>query len=228
MKIYKNRPHELIPWNDCLYRNLYRYKYVVVLDQDEVIVPMTTDTWKELINVLEQKSLTINNDISSTFRFQNVYFMDDMLYSNLKSMKEKKGNSKNWKKKKSEDLTDIIAMPNYTHILRHVFRSDKSLVYDTMHSKSIHNTDYVVSVHSHLAITCLELVCYTSSVEKKIAQLQHYRETCQSPISEELCTNYYKRFTSKDTTIWRYKKLLIDRVSTSLLKLGFIHPNDVK
>lgn len=223
-----NLPQEVIPWNDCLYRNLYRYKYVVVLDQDEVIVPKTNGTWKDLINVLEQESLTSNNEISSSFRFTNVYFMDDMLNSNLKSMKKKEGNLKKGKKEKNDDLRDIIAIPKYMHITRHVFRTKTSLGYDTMHSKSIHNTDRVVSVHSHLAITCLECMCYTHMVGKEIAQLQHYRETCQRPISEKLCNNNYKRFTTKDTTIWRYKKLLLDRVSTSLLKLGFIHPNDVK
>ena len=32
--------NELIPYNDCLYRNLYQYKYIALLDIDEVIMPL--------------------------------------------------------------------------------------------------------------------------------------------------------------------------------------------
>ena len=31
--------------NDCLYRNLYRYRYVVVTDMDEMIVPRQYDNY---------------------------------------------------------------------------------------------------------------------------------------------------------------------------------------
>jgi len=198
----------LIPWNDCLYRNMYRYKYVVVMDQDEVIVPKSKGTWRDLIKLLEQRSLQKNKKISSTFRFRNVYFMDRMLNSHLKSS------------------ADIIAIPKYMHILRHVFRS-KIFDKPKQHTKSIHNTDRVVLVHSHLAITCLEGKCNSYFVEPQIAQSQHYRETCQPSIGAKECYVKYKRLTIKDPTVWRYKNLLIERVSTSLLTLGFIDPKKV-
>ena len=35
-KTNNKRQNELIPYNDCLYRNMYRYEYIALLDIDEV------------------------------------------------------------------------------------------------------------------------------------------------------------------------------------------------
>ena len=48
-KILHKRQNELIPYNDCLYRNLYKYERLVLLDIDEIIVPKIARTWNELI-----------------------------------------------------------------------------------------------------------------------------------------------------------------------------------
>ena len=111
------------------------------------------------------------------------------------------------------------------HILRHVFRS-KNFDKPTQHTKSIHNTNKVLLLHSHQAITCLEGECDSHFVEPQIAQSQHYRSTCQPSIGAKECYFKYKRSTIKDPTIWRYKKQLIERVSTSLSTLGFLDPNN--
>ena len=147
--------------------------------------------------------------------------MDGMLDSNLKSGKKGKGYY-SWNKSK-----DILAIPNYMHILRHVFRS-KAYDEPNEHTKSIHNADRVVIVHSHFAVKCLEGKCNSYSVEPEIAELQHYRDTCQPTIDGKECYKKYKRYTVKDTTIWRYKKLLIDRVSTSLVNFGVLDPMEVQ
>ena len=45
---YRHRVNnEKIPYNDCLYSNMYRYEYITVLDTDEIIVPV--QEWKENI-----------------------------------------------------------------------------------------------------------------------------------------------------------------------------------
>lgn len=38
-KITSKRQNEVIPYNDCLYRNLYSYDYIALMDTDEVILP---------------------------------------------------------------------------------------------------------------------------------------------------------------------------------------------
>jgi hypothetical protein len=35
-KLNNKRQNEVIPYNDCLYRNMYRYEYIALLDIDEV------------------------------------------------------------------------------------------------------------------------------------------------------------------------------------------------
>ncbi len=43
------RQNEVVPYNDCLYRNMYRYKYLALLDIDEVIVPKNTSGWAQMM-----------------------------------------------------------------------------------------------------------------------------------------------------------------------------------
>merc|ERR1719215_2156197 len=59
-KLNNKRQNELIPYNDCLYRNIYRYEYIALLDIDEVIMPL-------------------KNENRASWNFRNVYFMDEML-----------------------------------------------------------------------------------------------------------------------------------------------------
>ena len=41
--------------NDCLYRNMKRVKYLAFIDIDEIIYPVSTDTWMEMLKILETK-----------------------------------------------------------------------------------------------------------------------------------------------------------------------------
>lgn len=43
------RQNEIIPYNDCLYKNMYMYDYIALLDIDEVIMPKNDMTWGELM-----------------------------------------------------------------------------------------------------------------------------------------------------------------------------------
>ena len=56
-KLWNKRHNELIPYNDCLYRNMYRYEYIALLDIDEVIVPLQHTSWGDMMKEAVQSSL---------------------------------------------------------------------------------------------------------------------------------------------------------------------------
>ncbi|XP_022220076.2 uncharacterized protein LOC111072476 [Drosophila obscura] len=68
--------------NDCLYRTMYRYKYLALVDLDEFIVPRYSDTLNELIGSLNQR---FRNRNTGAYSFQNAFyylqFTDDPLAS---------------------------------------------------------------------------------------------------------------------------------------------------
>lgn len=57
--------------NDCLYRSMYRYSHVVLIDLDEFIIPHHNDTLIDLINWLSKR---INSKNTGAYSFQNAFF----------------------------------------------------------------------------------------------------------------------------------------------------------
>ena len=65
--------------NDCVYRFMYQTQYVVLPDLDEIIVPLTVDTWTELLPLLEQQ---YGRHLS--FEFENHVFRNTVSGRNAK------------------------------------------------------------------------------------------------------------------------------------------------
>lgn len=40
---------ERLELNDCFYRNLHKYEYILIVDIDEVVVPINGDNWTQMI-----------------------------------------------------------------------------------------------------------------------------------------------------------------------------------
>ncbi|KAM4589122.1 uncharacterized protein V3H82_003283 isoform 1-T1 [Fundulus diaphanus] len=55
--------------NDCLYRFMYRSKYVAMHDPDELILPQSVYSWLELLPLLEK-----NYGANGCYEFENNYF----------------------------------------------------------------------------------------------------------------------------------------------------------
>ena len=53
--------------NDCLYRNMKRVKYVVYSDLDEVIYPVSSDNWIDMLKMLEKKGKYASYTFSNNF-----------------------------------------------------------------------------------------------------------------------------------------------------------------
>uniref|UniRef100_A0A182Q3Q4 Glycosyltransferase family 92 protein n=1 Tax=Anopheles farauti TaxID=69004 RepID=A0A182Q3Q4_9DIPT len=69
--------------NDCLYRSMYRYSHVALIDLDEFIIPHHNDTLIDLITWLSKR---INNRNTGAYSFQNAFFYlqfadDELMYN---------------------------------------------------------------------------------------------------------------------------------------------------
>ncbi len=199
-KVSHKRQNEIIPYNDCLYKNMYRYKYLALLDTDEVIMPLAETSWKDLMekHVLPE-SLAAKNESRASYNFRNVYFLDDLLHEH------------GWFK-------DI---PKYMHMLQHVERTF-NYTKAGQFVKCFHNTERVLTLHNHFPLACLEKGCTSYSVPTELAHLQHYRADCVKQLKKTCGT--LKNHTVTDTAIWRFKDELIARTTRTLLDLDFFRP----
>uniref|UniRef100_A0A8C7XXE9 Glycosyltransferase family 92 protein n=1 Tax=Oryzias sinensis TaxID=183150 RepID=A0A8C7XXE9_9TELE len=60
--------------NDCLYRYMYKTKYLALHDVDELILPQSVDSWLELLPLLEKKF-----GANKRYRFRSHVFPNDVL-----------------------------------------------------------------------------------------------------------------------------------------------------
>lgn len=199
-KVNHKRQNELIPYNDCLYKNLYTYEYIALLDIDEVIMPIKFMSWKELMDTVLVKALKLKNETRASYNVRNVYFLDDLLHDH------------GWFK-------DI---PKYMHMLQHVYRS-KNFTKPNQYVKCFHNPERALTLHNHFPLACLSSGCTSYAIETTDAQLQHYRADCVRTL-KKTCIEY-RQNSVVDKTIWKFKETLVSRVTDTLRILGFFGPH---
>jgi hypothetical protein len=176
---------------------MYRYKYLVLLDTDEVIMPTRENTWKELMERrVIPDSLAIKNESRASYNIRNVYFLDDLLHEH------------GWFKE----------IPKYMHMLQHVERTF-NFTKAGQFVKCFHNPERVLTLHNHFPLACLEKACTSYSVPTQLAQLQHYRADCVKQLKKSC--DAFRNHTVTDKTIWRYKDELINRVTRTLADLNY-------
>ncbi|XP_034490332.1 uncharacterized protein LOC117793975 [Drosophila innubila] len=189
--------NEMIPYNDCYYRNMYKYDYIGVFDIDEVIMPLGNVTnWNDLIKLAhrvpdyERDSSKCKDWVS--FCFRNVYF--PRYVERPKVYKQ---------------------LPSFYYMLQHVERvAEHCDRYSA--TKCLHSTKYAVGLHNHFPLHRAETgECAAKSVPIEFAQLQHYRE----PDNKTRLINPII-----DDSIWRFQPKLQQRVYGKYKKLGFL-PN---
>ncbi|XP_014216670.1 uncharacterized protein LOC106645338 [Copidosoma floridanum] len=200
-KTNHKRQNELIPYNDCLYKHMYEYEYIALLDVDEVIMPVQDTTWKELMKRVMPKALKFKNETKASYNVRNVYFFDDLMDSH--------GSFNN--------------IPRYMHMLQHVYRS-KNFTKPNQYIKCFHNPERVVTLHNHFPLACLGAGCSSYPIDTEDAQLQHYRADCVKSL-KKTCIEYREK-RIQDTTIWRYKDKLVSKVRATLKILGFLNTTE--
>ena len=64
--------------NDCLYRNMYAAKKIVIVDLDEVIVPHSGQNWAAMLEHLEERLPKEHYNPHRSYVFKNTYFFLDL------------------------------------------------------------------------------------------------------------------------------------------------------
>ncbi|XP_053644577.2 uncharacterized protein [Cherax quadricarinatus] len=196
-KVNHKRLHELIPYNDCLNRNMYRYKFVLLMDIDEVIVAKSAVDWTSLLEEVSPGAVNQYNNKWTSFCASNVYFLDTMQPTHSQNH----------------------SIPPYLHILQHIYRS-ANYTKPGWYVKCFHDTERVLTLHNHYAISCLDK-CEVKNLPTELAQLQHYRQDCVRQMPKKHCI-YFKNHTVVDTRVWRYKDSLMNNALRTLRHLGFL------
>ncbi|XP_065365627.1 uncharacterized protein LOC135958662 [Calliphora vicina] len=144
--------HEVIPYNDCFYRHMYRYEYVAVLDVDEIPMPLGNyRNWHDLVKFGETERNQNCNHFAA-FCFRCIYFpryVEKPRYSQ--------------------------EFPEYFYMLQHVHRV-REHIRPEWATKCFHHTDRVIATHNHFPMHIKWDVCPSYSFNATDAQLQHYRE----------------------------------------------------
>ncbi|XP_065340694.1 uncharacterized protein LOC135939992 isoform X2 [Cloeon dipterum] len=188
-------PLELIQYTDCLLKNMNLFEFIVVVDIDEVILPLKVDNWYDLIYKVTIPKHKKNKEGIASFVARNVHFMDDT--------------------DEYQDWTQGI--PKYMHMLQNVHRNvSHTKKGDAI--KCFHNTDYVLALHNHFARLCLRDYCPCVDFDIEDTHMQHYclgrkKSECKWKRGKDLVV---------DTSMWRFKDKLIPATQKVLRAIGFL------
>lgn len=195
-KTNHKRQNEIIPYNDCLYKNMYMYDFLALLDIDEVIMPKMDMNWADLMKRVHTKALKVKNETYPSYNVRNVYFLDAHQHEH------------GW-------YRDI---PKYLHMLQHVYRA-QNYTKPNQYVKCFHNPERVLTLHNHFPLACLGGACQSFPISTDDAQLQHYRADCVKTLKKSC--DEFKEHSIRDETIWKFKDELINRSVKTLETLGF-------
>ncbi|KAK9883000.1 hypothetical protein WA026_001212 [Henosepilachna vigintioctopunctata] len=171
--------------NDCLYRSMYKYSHLLLIDLDEFIIPRNNDTLPQLIDYLNRR---MGARTTGSYSFQNAFFY--LQWSDDETVYE---------------ANDLIS-PNLV-TLRKTRRRSK-LHPHKQRSKYICRPELVVEAGNHFVWEFLPGHGTTNS-PPDAAILHHYR-VCE--FGGDDCV---KTASTVDTTAFRYKDRLVEEVRRS-------------
>lgn len=194
----QKRRHELIPYNDCLYRHIDTHKFILMLDIDEIVVPLKHDSWNSMLD-----------NITATFQEKN-----------MKTGEVTSISIRNVFKFPSDTKLLNSFVPSYMYTLRNR-RKSKKLSKQGEYGKAFINTNTVATVFNHFALHRQHAdVAKTLYVEPDLAVKLHYKSKC--PVESSKQCEHLTHITVDDTTMDRYAVQLTGRVTKVLSYLEII------
>ncbi|XP_030063387.1 uncharacterized protein LOC115472971 [Microcaecilia unicolor] len=167
--------------NDCIYRNMYRTRYVCLNDIDEVIIPVTHQSWHDMMDSLRQQ-----NPEASVFSFDHHIFPTDVSFENQSS------ESKAWN-----------SVPG-VNILQYSYRECHKPEADNPMKMIINPRDLIkTSVHSPL-----EFSGEHYWVSMNVAMLCHYRKSKEPNLEKEFLVEDKVLWKYKEKLINRVDEVL--------------------
>ena len=219
--------------NDCMYRNMYRYRYIVVVDLDEILVPLQHRSYQQLM-AQRQQSIDEYGPAMRGHRQTYGCWIGGTKTAELPSNSAKN----NWQHKTpaAANASTIVreAASVNSDVATVSFRSDsffltypreansstlrtQSYFYANTNTKrrnkSILNPRLCIFLFSHNCQLALHQQCRLQRSD--MARVFHYRPTCNSQMnpkkwSTEVCDKLNATKT-KVTRMQRYKKQITER-----------------
>lgn len=192
--------NELLPLNDCLYRNIYSYKYVLILDIDEMIVPSKYVNWIDMLDNLKSRN---NSSTVGAYKAPHVMFLPS--------------------ERKNKNLETV---PQYLTMMKRLHRF--AMIGPTRRGKSFYNTEKVLVMNNHHPELCLPedgakrnnqpkggTKCKVFLISPKSATMNHYRPTVATRA-------YANSNVVKDTTALKYFDELASNVEKTMIELNIM------
>lgn len=181
--------------NDCMYRNIYRYKWMVVVDLDEIIIPKKAHNYHDLIQDIKQYHKLDSSKDPGTYIFRNEYFYVGCDFP--MSAADENG-------------------PRKSIMMRHFHRLPANRFLYT--PKSFHSMMHCEAVFNHYCLHKLkgkQPPAHQLDVNATIGTNHHYRKTYSQKNCQET-----KLKAIVDRTLYRFRKKAGERYEEVLTKLG--------
>ena len=182
--------NQVMAYTDCFYKNIYKFKFILPIDHDELIVP-SRDVDKNLVEMLQRVVKTCNlvqKELFASYVARHSLFL---LNNNHQG----------------EIQPEV---PESFHFLQHVYRA-RNFIETFRSPKSFLNTEIVTSMNQHYAGDCGYQKCDFCPIDPEDAKLQHYR----GEVPKDVYTKRedYINNTVKDIALWRFKDEIIANVN---------------
>ncbi|KAH8366679.1 hypothetical protein KR084_011769 [Drosophila pseudotakahashii] len=188
----EKRLNELIPYNDCFYRNLYRHDYLVNVDVDEVIMPLGENrNWHQLVQRAHELEVKKGGNCAGRFPalcFINSYFTK--VASEMSNHEEQ-------------------AIAGELFVLQHTQRF-RNYSLPGRATKCFHNARLSLTLHNHFTLKWLPGGCNPRTLDTSVAQMQHYREPDKKYNLTDLV---------EDRSVWKFASELRSAVEQVWLHL---------
>ena len=182
--------NQVLMYTDCFYKNMYKFKFILPIDHDELIVP-SRDVDKNLDEMLQRVVKTgklIQDELFSSYAARHSLFL---LNNNHQG----------------EIQPEV---PKTFHFLQHVYRAQTLL--PIHHSpKSFLNTEIVTSMNQHYACDCGYQKCDYYHIDIEDGKLQHFRVEVPKDVFKQ--REDFRLNTIKDIALWRFKDEIIANVN---------------